>query len=246
MTYCLSLNLDEGMVFCSDSRTNAGFDNISSYSKMHNFVWPGDRVLVLLSAGNLATTQSVIKRLNADLDNAVWPNLLNVANMHEAADYVASVSSEVQKHQALRDSSGSNLEATFILGGQIANGVPETLLIYAQGNYIHESSEHPFLQIGEIKYGKPILDRVIKRNTRLEAASRCALVSMNSTIRSNLSVGAPIDMMIYTRDTLNEGRRFTLTEDDPFYKSIAQSWGAGLVQALENLPRFSWEIDQTK
>ncbi len=246
MTYCLSINIDAGLVFCSDSRTNAGFDNISTYSKMHTFVWPGDRVLVLLSAGNLATTQSVIKRLNADLDKAVWPNLLNVENMHEATDYVASVSSDVQQKQSIRDGSGNNYEATFILGGQIGSGAPKTSLIYAQGNYIHESNEHPFLQIGEIKYGKPILDRVITSNTQLEAASRCALVSMNSTIRSNLTVGAPVDMMIYTRDSLDGGRRFTLTEDDPFYKSIAQSWSSGLVQALENLPRFSWEIDQTK
>jgi len=245
MTYCLSVNIDEGMVFCSDSRTNAGFDNISTYSKMHTFAWPGNRIFVLLSAGNLATTQSVVKRLNADLDKALAPNLLSVANMHEAADYVASLSCEVQKQQSIRDGSGSNLEATFILGGQVAGGPPETLLIYAQGNYIHESSEHPFLQIGEIKYGKPILDRVIKRNTPLEAASRCALVSMNSTIRSNLSVGAPVDMMIYTKDSLDAGRRFTLTEDDPFYKSIAQSWSSGLIQALDNLPRFPWEIAQT-
>ena len=243
MTYCLSVNIDAGMVFCSDSRTNAGFDNVSSYSKMHSFVWPGDRVLVLLSAGNLATTQSVLKRLNTDLDKAVRPNLLNVANMHEAADYVASVSSEVQKQQSLRDSSGGNLEATFILGGQIARGTPETLLIYAQGNYIHESNEHPFLQIGEIKYGKPILDRVIKPTTQLEAAARCVLVSMNSTIRSNLSVGPPVEMMIYYKDSLDGGRRFTLTEDDPFYKSVAQAWSSGLVRALENLPRFPWEVD---
>ncbi|OIR16470.1 hypothetical protein GALL_31950 [mine drainage metagenome] len=246
MTYCLSVNIDEGMVFCSDSRTNAGFDNVSTYSKMHTFVWPGDRVFVLLSSGNLATTQAVINRMNADLDKAAQPNLLNAASMHEAADYVASVSSEVQKQQSLRDGSGGNLEATFILGGQISGGAPETLLIYAQGNYIHESNEHPFLQIGEAKYGKPILDRVIKRNIQLEAAARCALVSMNSTIRSNLSVGLPIDVMIYPKDSLDAGRRFTLTEDDPFYRSIAQSWSAGLVQALESLPRFTWETDQGK
>ena len=246
MTYCLSLNIDEGMVFCSDSRTNAGFDNVSTYSKMHTFVWPGDRVFVLLSSGNLATTQSVINRLKADMDKAAQPNFLGVANMHEAADYVASISSEVQKQQSLRDISAGSVEATFILGGQIAGGAPETLLIYAQGNYIHESNEHPFLQIGEIKYGKPILDRVIKRNMQLEAAARCALVSMNSTIRSNLSVGPPIDVMIYPRDSLDAGRRFTLTEDDPFYRSIAQSWSAGLVQALENLPSFAWEVGRDK
>lgn len=246
MTYCLAINTEEGLVFCSDSRTNAGFDNVSSYSKMHTFVWPGDRFLVLLSAGNLATTQSVTKRLHTDLDKTHSPNLLTLANMHEAADYVASVSAEVQKQQALRDGSGNNYEATFILGGQIGMSTPETLLIYAQGNYIHESHEHPFLQIGEIKYGKPILDRVIKRHTQLEAAARCALVSMNSTMRSNLTVGPPVDVMIYNKNTLNGGRKFTLTEDDPFAKNIAQSWSLGLTQALDNLPRFPWELNTGK
>jgi len=241
MTYCLAINTDDGLIFCSDSRTNAGFDNISSYSKMHTFVWPGERVLVLLSAGNLATTQAVVKRLNADLNKATQPNLRSVANMHEAADYVASVSVDVQKLQTQRDGSNTTYEATFILGGQIGNSTPETLLIYAQGNYINESNEHPFLQIGEIKYGKPILDRVIKRNTQLEAAARCALVSMNSTIRSNLTVGPPVDLLIYNKNQLHIGQQLALVEDDPFAKSIAQSWSAGLVQALENLPRFSWE-----
>lgn len=246
MTYCLAINTDDGLVFCSDSRTNAGFDNVSTYTKMHTFVWPGNRTLVLLSAGNLATTQAVIKRINADLNKEAPHNLLNVSNMHEATDYVASVSAEIQKLQSMRDGAGGSYEATFILGGQIGNEVPETLLIYAQGNYIHESNEHPFLQIGEIKYGKPILDRVIKRHTQIEAAARCALVSMNSTMRSNLTVGPPVDVMIYTKDSLNGGRRFTLVEDDPFAKNISHSWNFGLTQALENLPRFPWEIDKTK
>lgn len=246
MTYCLAINTNEGLVFCSDSRTNAGFDNISTYTKMHSFVWPQDRFMVLLAAGNLATTQSVIKRLNADIDKSLQPNLRTVANMHEAADYVALVSTDVQKQQSLRDSAGGAYEATFILGGQIGSEPPETLLIYAQGNYIHESNEHPFLQIGEIKYGKPILDRVIKRHVQLEAAARCALVSMNSTMRSNLTVGPPVEMMIYEKDSLNGGRRFNLTEDDPFAKNISQSWNAGLTQALENLPRFPWESEATK
>ena len=246
MTYCLAINTNEGLVFCSDSRTNAGFDNVSTYTKMHAFVWPKNRFLVLLSAGNLATTQSVIKRINVDIEQSLLPNLMTVTNMHEAADYVASISTEVQKQQSIRDSSSSTYEATFILGGQVGSAAPETLLIYAQGNYIHESSEHPFLQIGEIKYGKPILDRVIKRHTQLEAAARCALVSMNSTMRSNLTVGPPVDMMIYEKDSLNGGRRFNLTEDDPFAKNISQSWNAGLIQALESLPSFPWEINQTK
>jgi putative proteasome-type protease len=166
--------------------------------------------------------------------------------MHEAADYVAKVSTDVQKRQSSRDGSGSSYEATFILGGQIGNAAAETLLIYAQGNYIHQSNEHPFQQIGEIKYGKPILDRVIKRNTQLEAAARCALVSMNSTMRSNLTVGPPVEVMIYANNSLNSGRRFTLTEDDAFAKNISQSWSSGLTQALDNLPRFPWEIDPSK
>ncbi len=155
MTYCLSINTDTGFVLCSDSRTNAGFDNISTYSKMRTFVWPNNRVFALLSAGNLATTQLVIKRLQADIDSGAVVNLYNVKNMHEAVDYIATVSTSIQNIHMVRDSGKVNFEATFILAGQIGSDRPETLMIYPQGNYIHESSEHPYLQIGEIKYGKP-------------------------------------------------------------------------------------------
>jgi len=241
MTYCIAINTDQGLIFCSDSRTNAGFDNISIYSKMHTFVWTGERTFVLLSAGNLATTQSVIKRLWSDIEANASVNLHNVANMLGASDYIASVSASVQKQHADRDSSNTNFEATFVLGGQIGKGRQETLLIYPQGNYIHESDEHPFLQIGEVKYGKPILDRVIKRNTPLAHAARCALVSMNSTVRSNLTVGPPIDLLIIEKDHLDFGQRMTMTENDPFAKQLSDSWNHGLMQALENLPRFPWE-----
>jgi putative proteasome-type protease len=241
MTYCIAINTDQGLVFCSDSRTNAGFDNISIYSKMHTFCWPGDRTFMLLSAGNLATTQSVVKRLWSDIESSASVNLRNVPNMLGASDYIASVSAAVQKQHANRDTSNTNFEATFILGGQIGGDKPETLLIYPQGNYIHESDEHPFLQIGEVKYGKPILDRIIKRNTPLAHAARCAMVSMNSTVRSNLTVGPPIDLLIYEKDRLDFGQRMTLTENDPFAKQLSEAWNQGLVQALENLPRFPWE-----
>jgi len=241
MTYCLAINTDTGFVLCSDSRTNAGFDNISTYSKMHTFVWPNNRVFALLSAGNLATTQLVVKRIKADLDNNGTPNLLSVNSMQEAADYVASVSMSVQNLHVVRDTGNTNFEATFILAGQIGASAHETLMIYPQGNYIHESDAHPFLQIGEIKYGKPILDRVIKRDTPLNPAARCALVSMNSTVRSNLTVGAPIDLLIYEKDTLNFSRQMCLTEEDPFAKQLSEAWNKGLVAALDNLPRFYWE-----
>lgn len=241
MTYCLAINTKSGFVLCSDSRTNAGFDNISTYSKMHTFVWPSNRVFTLLSAGNLATTQLVIKRINADLANSTVPNLLLVDSMQEAADYVAAISMSVQNLHVVRDSGNTSFEATFILAGQIGASRHETLMIYPQGNFIHESDEHPFLQIGEIKYGKPILDRVIKRDTQLAPAARCALVSMNSTVRSNLTVGPPIDLLIYEKDSLNFTHQLCMTEEDPFAKQLSEAWNKGLVAALDNLPRFYWE-----
>ncbi len=241
MTYCLAINTDTGFVLCSDSRTNAGFDNISTYSKMHTFAWPDSRVFALLSAGNLATTQLVVKRIKADLDNAVTPNLLSVNSMQEAADYVATISMSVQNLHVVRDTGSTSFEATFILAGQIGMSHHETLMIYPQGNYIHESDAHPFLQIGEIKYGKPILDRVINRKTQLDPAARCALVSMNSTVRSNLTVGAPIDLLIYEKNSLRFSHQMCLTEEDPFAKQLSEAWNMGLVSALDNLPRFYWE-----
>ncbi len=241
MTYCLAINVNEGLVFCSDSRTNAGTDNVSVYSKMHTFVWPGERTFVLLSAGNLATTQAVVKKLKGDIPAGLVPNLLTVGSMHEAADYLGLVSTQVQKTHASRDTANSSFEATFIFGGQIGDAPPEIFLVYPQGNCIHESSEHPFLQVGEIKYGKPILDRVIKRDLDLERAARCALVSMNSTCRSNVTVGPPIELLLYERDSLGQGRRFSLTDEDPFARELSEKWNAGLMSALENLPRFPWE-----
>lgn len=241
MTYCLSINVDAGLVFCSDSRTNAGIDNIGCYSKMHSFLWEGDRFFVLLSAGNLATTQSVVRKMNIDIKQGLFPNLLTVSNMLEAADYVGMVSTSVQRNQALRDTSNTNFEASFIFGGQIGNAPQETLFIYPQGNYIRESDEHPFLQIGEIKYGKPILDRVVKRDISLERAARVALVSMNSSMRSNVTVGPPIELLLYTVNSLALPRKLVLTEEDPFAKEISDAWNVGLLQALAMLPRFAWE-----
>lgn len=241
MTYCLSINTKQGLVLCSDSRTNAGFDNVSTYNKMHTFSWLNNRFLTIMSSGNLATTQLVLKKIRSDLDNGAVPNLLSVNTMQEATDYVANISTTVQSLHVVRDTGSTNFEATFIMAGQIGLQQPETSLIYPQGNYICESDEHPYLQIGEIKYGKPILDRVISRETDLNHAARCALVSMNSTIRSNLTVGPPIDLVIYDRDSLSAGRKLHLTENDPFAKQLSEAWNAGLAKALQELPRFEWE-----
>jgi putative proteasome-type protease len=241
MTYCLAINVDQGLIFCSDSRTNAGMDNVSTYSKMHTFVWEGNRAFTLLSAGNLATTQAVVKKLNADVQHALVPNLLSVTTMQEAVDYVGMINTDVQRTQTSRDTANTNFEASFIFGGQIGSAPPEIFLIYPQGNYIHESREHPYLQIGEIKYGKPILDRVIKSGLDLARAARVALVSMNSTVRSNVTVGPPVELLIYERDSLTAGRRCYLTEDNALSREISDRWNEGLLLALENLPRFEWE-----
>ena len=241
MTYCLAIHANDGLVLCSDSRTNSGSDDVSVYSKMHRFVWVGNRLITIMSSGNLATTQAVISKIRQDLNQHAIISLLSVINLHEAADYIATISAEVQKNQASRDAQKRNYEATFILAGQIGTQAMETLLIYPQGNFIYESDVYPFLQIGEIKYGKPILDRVAKRDISLEAAARCALVSMNSTIRSNLTVGPPVELLIYKKDALMMSTYMSLTDKDDFAKKLSASWDNGLKQALESLPRFSWE-----
>jgi putative proteasome-type protease len=241
MTYCVAIKTDSGLVFASDSLTNAGIDHVSTYSKMHTFVLPGNRMFVLLAAGNLATTQAVVKRLRDDCQLGNLPCLNSIASMSDAVDYVGSISADVQRNQAVRDTASTNFEATFIFGGQIAGQAPEIYMIYPQGNHIHESSAHPFLQIGETKYGKPILDRVIRSDTPLEQAARCALVSINSTIRSNLTVGPPVELLIYSENALDGGRRLLFSEDHPYYRALGDAWNEGLRQALNNLPPFEWE-----
>ncbi len=241
MTYCLAIRTNAGLVFASDSRTNAGVDHVSSYSKMHTFAYPGDRFFTLLSAGNLATTQAVVKQLRADCGVANAPSLCSVRDIDAAANYVGMVSTEVQRSQAQRDTMNTSFEATFIFGGQIRGGEPGIFLIYPQGNYIHEPPDLPFLQVGETKYGKPILDRVIRPDTPLELAARCALVSLNSTIRSNLTVGPPLELLLYRANAFDEGKRLVMTENDPFYRSLSEAWSEGLKRALNSLPAFDWE-----
>lgn len=240
MTYCVGIHVHDGLVFASDSRTNAGFDHISSYSKMHCYRYAGDRMFVLLAAGNLATTQEVVKQLH-QLSADGRPILCTMPSMHAAVDYVAQLSTNIQRQQQARDTANTNFEATFIFGGQILGQAPELYMIYAQGNFIHEPPAHPFLQIGETKYGKPILDRVIQPETDLETAARCALVSINSTIRSNLTVGPPVELLILQRDMIDTPYRVKLTEDDPFYRDLTEQWGAGLLRALDGLPRIPWQ-----
>jgi len=243
MSYCLSIKLNSGIVFASDSRTSAGVDHISSYSKMHVFDTFKDRLLVLLSVGNLGTTQAVLNLLLRDLENPqAERSLATVEYLFDAAQYIGDLSRQVQeRHGSVTQPGKVNMEASFILGGQIQSKPHDTFLIYPEGNYISASATQPYLQIGEIKYGKPILDRIITPHTNLTDAARCALVSLDSTMRSNLSVGPPLELSIYRLNSLELPQRMTLDFESPFYQLLQASWKDGLNRVFEGLPRFDWE-----
>lgn len=238
MTYCLAIAIDDGLCFVSDSRTNAGVDNISTYSKMHIFGEEDKRQIVVLSAGNLATTQAVIAKLKKDIRQESQVNLFNVADMEEAADYVGEVSlAEQDKH---RSDNGRTFEASFIVGGQVQGRTPKAYLVYPQGNHITTSADTPFLQIGESKYGKPILDRIITLDSSLETAVLCGLVSMDSTMKSNLTVGPPIEVLIYQKDSFAIDTKYRFEENSEYLKQIRESWDARLKEAFSNMPPIAW------
>lgn len=243
MSYCLSVKLDSGIVLASDSRTSAGVDNISSYSKMHTFATNSDRFFVLLTVGNLGTTQAVVNYLKRDLENPkLGRNLNSFAYMFDVAQYIGQLSCEIQKvHRESKGQSSVSMEASFILGGQIKNREPETFLIYPEGNYIAASTTRPYLQIGEAKYGKPILDRIITNKTSLEDAARCALVSLDSTMRSNLSVGPPIELALYKKDDFKLYKHVVYDIRSTFFEEVGIAWSEGLNRLFHELPRFEWE-----
>jgi putative proteasome-type protease len=247
VTYCLAINVNKGLVFASDSRTNAGVDYVTTYSKMHTFCWPGERSFVLLTAGNLATSQAVVNVIEKDLEDpdAAF-DLRKAKHIFDIAHYIGKLSKQEQvQHGEGMEQSSVSFEASFIIGGQIQDMAPEIFLVYPQGNYISASPETPFLQIGETKYGKPILDRTIGPSTSLEDAARCALVSLDSTMRSNISVGPPLELAVYEINSLAEPRHLKLTLNSPLYKSTQKRWNEGLRRAFLRLPRFDWEEDKT-
>lgn len=239
MTYCLAIELEEGLVFCSDSRTNAGADRVSTYSKMHNFSVPYDRSLMLLTAGNLATSQAVIAQLQRDLEEETELNIFNARYVSDIAEYVGEISLQEQRKYNKKGgpNAGFNASATFILGGQIKGNQPELYMIYPEGNHISASQQFPYLQIGETKYGKPILDRIIRSDTPVETAMRCALVSVDSTMRSNATVGPPLECMFYRRDSLQPHEHYLkLGENDPYLLDLRSSWDESIRVAFEGLP----------
>jgi putative proteasome-type protease len=202
-----------------------------------------DRMFVVLTAGNLATTQSIISRIEDDLDNPnVKVNLLSCNKMLDAAKYVSKVSREEQANaQDTTSTAGVDTSASLILGGQIKGAPPNIYMMYSAGNFITDSDETPFLQVGESKYGKPILDRIITRKTSLDDAARCAIVSMDSTIRSNATVGPPIEVMVYEKDTFECNHYICMDEEDAYLRQVRNVWNDALRTAFAELPKFDWE-----
>lgn len=240
MTYCLAIKLDQGLIFASDSRTNAGTDQVSSYSKMYAWGKENERQFVLLSAGNLATTQSVVNQLHRDIKDHAETSLATVPYMTDAAEYIGATSIAHQsRYSDATMNAGFNPKATFILGGQIKGSEPDLFMIYPQGNYIMTPEAAPFLQIGEIKYGKPILDRIVHPDTPVEDAMRCALVSMDSTMRSNVTVGPPIELAVYRKDAYQVGCYRKFESDDPYLLELKASWDARLTAAFSDLPALN-------
>ena len=246
MTYCVAIATHEGLVFCSDSRTNAGPDVLSTYSKMHTYALDDERLVVLLSAGNLATTQAVISQIDSDLENGGDTTLLTCEKISDVANYVGQISREQQR--LVDESTGESdidVSASFIVGGQIKGLQPRIYLVYPAGNHISVSDTTPYLQIGESKYGKPILDRILSLDTGLEDAARCALVSMDSTLRANATVGPPVEVLVYDKDSFSADHRVTLAGEDSYFLTLNRAWNDALRVAFMNLPKFHWEERST-
>ncbi len=241
MTYCVGLMLNKGLVFMSDTRTNAGVDNISTFCKMTTWEVPGERSITLMSAGNLATTQAVVSMLEerAKTVEERNPSILEAPSMFQAARMVGDMLKEIIADNAESGQrADSAFNATLLLGGQIGDGEPRLFLIYPEGNFIEASDETPFLQIGETKYGKPILVRAYDPDMSFEDAIKLMLVSFDSTIKANLSVAPPLDVHVYETDSLKNGRMFRIEGDDPYYQTVSGSWGDALKSAFDHLPDF--------
>ena len=244
MTYCVGMRLDVGLIFMSDTRTNAGVANISTVKKMHSWEVPGQRSIVIMTAGNLATTQSVIslldERTKAPEDRS--PSILEAPSMFQIAREVGRTLKEVINGNATtgQEADGA-FGATMIVGGQIAGSEPRLFLIYPEGNFIEASEDTPFFQIGEAKYGKPILVRAHDAAMSFEDAIKLLMVSFDSTIKSNLSVGLPLDYITYARDGMQITHAARVEPDDPYFQTVSNGWGEALNLAFAQLPEFRFE-----
>ena len=240
MTYCVAMRLNAGLVFLSDSRTNAGVDQISTFRKMTVFEHPGERLMVLLSAGNLAITQAVrqiVCERTGPNDRSLW----NARTLFDAVRLVGSAVREVHERdaRALKDA-GIDFNCQFLFGGQIRGEQPRLFQVYAAGNFIESTPENPYFQIGEAKYGKPIIDRVVTPATSLDEAAKCALISMDSTLRSNISVGLPLDLLVYETDALQVTKFVQIDPHNQYMQMIRNTWGTRLKQVFQEIPDPTW------
>jgi len=241
VTYCVGIRLDEGMILASDSRTHAGVDNFSTFCKMTVFERQGDRVVVLLSSGNLAGTQAIVSLLTQRADEGAASSLWQARTMFDTANLVSDAMRDIERRDGPSlEASELKFNASFILGGQIRGEVPRLFRIYAEGNFIEAGADTPYIQTGETKYGKPIIDRVIIGSTNLADAAKCVLVSFDSTMRSNLSVGMPIDLICYERDSLEVQMRRRFYEGDAYFTSLHRSWSEGTRRVFSELPDLVW------
>jgi len=250
MTYCVGIKLNAGLVFLSDSRTNAGVDHISTFRKMIVYEQPGDRVMVLLSAGNLSISQSVreilqIEELRESVDGppiTIW----NAKSMFDAARVLGSAVRHVYDRdaEALKHA-GLDFNVSFIFGGQVKGEGMRLFLVYSAGNFIEATNETPYFQVGESKYGKPVLDRVLTPETPLDEAAKCALVSMDSTMKSNLSVGLPLDLVVYEANRLQTDKIVCMDAQNPYYQMMHNSWGQKLREVFDSIEDPVWDGSET-
>jgi putative proteasome-type protease len=241
MTYGVALRLDAGMIFASDSRTNAGVDHVSTFSKMRVFERKDDRVIVVLSSGNLAMTQGVVNILDRHAHDEGRETIWKVESMYDATELVGSALREmVRRDGPFLSQANIDAHANLLVGGQIKGEAPRLFHIYGQGNFIEATDDTPYFQLGESKYGKPILDRVISMATPQKEAAKCVLISFDSTMKSNISVGLPIDLLWYPRDSMRVGMQHRIREGDPYFTMLRSRWGGGLRRVFSELPDPDW------
>ncbi|MEY4207849.1 MAG: hypothetical protein RLZZ20_1001 [Pseudomonadota bacterium] len=240
MTYCVAMRLNSGLVFLSDSRTNAGVDHIGTFRKMSVFDNPGDRIMVMMTAGNLAISQS-IRQMVSDYLSPDGTSIWTASSMVEAAQIVGeSIRAVYQRDAKSLEQFGIDFNVSLIFGGQIRGERCRLFQMYSAGNFIESHDENPYFQIGEAKYGKPIIDRVITPTTPLDEAAKCALISMDSTLRSNISVGFPLDLMVYEQDSLTVSRFASINESNQYFQMIRSTWGRQLRSVFESIDNPLW------
>lgn len=242
MTYCLGILTRHGLVIGADSRTNAGVDYASTYQKLFDYSLPGERIVLLCTSGNLSITQSVLHLLNQDLKNEASETLYTLPTLYEVAQYLGDKIRVVQERdRPWLEKDRIDYNCSFLLGGQVKGEEPELYMIYTQGNFIQSTRETPYLQIGETKYGKPILDRTITYETPLDAVAKCTLLSIDSTMKSNVSVGPPISLMMYETNSFTIRHQLRLRLGDPYLAKIRKLWEESVRSAFEQMPNVEWE-----